>query len=109
MVPVVCLSFRRPPPSPLFPYTTLFRSYDTDPVALDRSVAPCVKAAAAHDAQLTDERANLLNAWLAVLQVRPLVRSEEHTPELQSRQYLVCRLLLRTKQHAGGARKPGRA
>ena len=38
-----------------------------DPAALDRSVAACTKAFAAHDAQLTDERANLLNAWLAVL------------------------------------------
>src|SRR5207237_1967199 len=48
-------------------YTLTIVLYDTDPVALDRSVAGCVKAAAAHDAQLTDERANLLNAWLAVL------------------------------------------
>src|SRR5205823_2973268 len=48
-------------------YTLTIVLFDTDPVALDRSVAGCVKAAAAHDAQLTDERANLLSAWLAVL------------------------------------------
>jgi type IV secretion/conjugal transfer VirB4 family ATPase len=48
-------------------YTMTIVLYDTDPAALDRSVASCVKAAAAHDAQLTGERANLLNAWLAVL------------------------------------------
>jgi type IV secretion system protein VirB4 len=41
--------------------------YDEDPAALERSVAACVKAFAAHDAQVTDERYNLLNAWLAVL------------------------------------------
>jgi type IV secretion system protein VirB4 len=48
-------------------YTMTIVLYDTDPAALGRSVAACIKAAATHDAQLTDERANLLNAWLAVL------------------------------------------
>jgi type IV secretion/conjugal transfer VirB4 family ATPase len=48
-------------------YTMTVVLYDTDPAALDRSVAACTKAFAAHDAQLTDERLNLLNAWLAVL------------------------------------------
>jgi type IV secretion system protein VirB4 len=48
-------------------YTLTVVVYDLDPAALARSVAACVKACAAHDAQLTDERANLLNAWLAVL------------------------------------------
>ena len=41
--------------------------YDEDPAALERSVAACVKAFAAHDAQVIDERYNLLNAWLAVV------------------------------------------
>ena len=41
--------------------------YDDDPIALERSVGACAKAFAAHDAQVTDERYNLLNAWLAVL------------------------------------------
>jgi type IV secretion/conjugal transfer VirB4 family ATPase len=48
-------------------YTMTVVLYDTDPAALDRSVAACTKAFAAHDAQVTDERINLLNAWLAVL------------------------------------------
>jgi type IV secretion system protein VirB4 len=48
-------------------YTLTVVLYDTDPAALDRSVAECTKAFAAHDSQLTDERINLLNAWLAVV------------------------------------------
>jgi type IV secretion/conjugal transfer VirB4 family ATPase len=48
-------------------YTMTVVLYDTDPASLDRSVAACTKAFAAHDAQVTDERINLLNAWLAVL------------------------------------------
>jgi type IV secretion system protein VirB4 len=48
-------------------YTMTVVLYDTDQAALDRSVAACTKAFAAHDAQVTDERMNLLNAWLAVL------------------------------------------
>jgi type IV secretion/conjugal transfer VirB4 family ATPase len=48
-------------------YTMTVVLYDRDPVALERSVGACTKAFAAHDAQVTDERYNLLNAWLAVL------------------------------------------
>jgi type IV secretory pathway VirB4 component len=48
-------------------YTMTVVLYDTDPAALDRSVAACTKAFAVHDAQVTDERINLLNAWLAIL------------------------------------------
>jgi type IV secretion system protein VirB4 len=48
-------------------YTLTVVLYDRDPAALARSVATCVKACGAHDAQLTEERPNLLNAWLAVL------------------------------------------
>src|SRR3712207_8976642 len=81
---------RRPPRSTLFPYTTLFRSADRPKpggghldVALALSVVPVTVA-------------------LVVLALRlglpPLYeRSEEHTSELQSRQYLVCRLLLEKK------------
>src|SRR5438445_10117076 len=65
---------RRPPRSTLFPYTTLFRSVPA--LGLQRAAG--------------DER--LLPAQLAVVP-----RSEEHTSELQSRQYLVCRLLLEKK------------
>src|SRR3712207_8018710 len=82
---------RRPPKSTLFPYTTLFRSEGTrrDAGQISRQRRP-LAAGAAGDA-LTE-----------VLTVRagvrgPVGRSEEHTSELQSRQYLVCRLLLEKK------------
>lgn len=48
-------------------YTMAVVLYDPDPTTLERSVAACTKAFAAHDALVTDERYNLLNAWLAVL------------------------------------------
>jgi type IV secretion system protein TrbE len=48
-------------------YTMTVVLYDCDPATLQRSVAACTKAFAAHDAQMTEERYNLLNAWLAVL------------------------------------------
>src|SRR5947209_9032381 len=84
---------RRPPRSTLFPYTTLFRSEDPNESKLlflgTRSTVYFSLDAGAHWQPLT------LN--LPVAQVR---RSEEHTSELQSRQYLVCRLLLeKKKQH----------
>src|SRR5438445_4033678 len=72
---------RRPPRSTLFPYTTLFRSVHAavhDPVALE--MAP-VDDVLGHD-----------------LVAGGTHRSEEHTSELQSRQYLVCRLLLEKKK-----------
>src|SRR3712207_8108892 len=94
---------RRPPRSTLFPYTTLFRSGGEERV---------------HElgAPLGDERRAVLTLQLGDVpgpvaqrdrtppaQVRPsagrdVLRSEEHTSELQSRQYLVCRLLLEKKK-----------
>src|SRR3712207_8394802 len=87
---------RRPPRSTLFPYTTLFRSRDRF-IDVDRQEA--VRAVVG-----VEER-ELLAAVGPVLGVvdvehdapRHLGRSEEHTSELQSRQYLVCRLLLEKK------------
>src|SRR5258707_7269929 len=70
------LMIRRPPRSTLFPYTTLFRSEAVDGHAGTRLLT--------------------LHATAAGLGVK---RSEEHTSELQSRQYLVCRLLLEKKKH----------
>src|SRR3712207_8980892 len=91
---------RRPPRSTLFPYTTLFRSREC--IGRDRGVGapalwhrsagrdpagvrPAIAGAfsLAHDARVVPPRKN---------------RSEEHTSELQSRQYLVCRLLLEKKK-----------
>src|SRR3712207_8414555 len=79
---------RRPPRSTLFPYTTLFRSL---PGLRDRRPDP------AHD---WPRNAVLGQAARLVLRAAgsiPQPRSEEHTSELQSRQYLVCRLLLEKK------------
>src|SRR3712207_7798111 len=86
---------RRPPRSTLFPYTTLFRSVGREDQ--DRVLE-------VHDPALTiGEPAVLENLQQRVEHVRVRLldlveRSEEHTSELQSRQYLVCRLLLEKKK-----------
>src|SRR3712207_7850842 len=85
------LMIRRPPRSTLFPYTTLFRS---------------LAALGAEGGLLLvgEEAVGVVVAELGVLPggqaagLDLLVRSEEHTSELQSRQYLVCRLLLEKKK-----------
>src|SRR3712207_8618993 len=78
---------RRPPRSTLFPYTTLFRSPERDVL--------CLSGAKEGIAHLTmaflDERGVAL---VPDIHYPVHGRSEEHTSELQSRQYLVCRLLL---------------
>src|SRR3712207_7348313 len=86
------LMIRRPPRSTLFPYTTLFRSHA---LSARRSDRPGVRVGTAGDPGARGQAA----VHRAVHQgraVRP--RSEEHTSELQSRQYLVCRLLLEKKK-----------
>src|SRR3989442_7371986 len=95
---------RRPPRSPLFPSTTLFRS-DLDAVRLPHRVdVPAEPAAEAlHDdalrrlPHLRDEPA-LAGVVADVGERGRLGRSEEHTSELQSRPHLVCRLLLEKKK-----------
>src|SRR3712207_8027134 len=90
---------RRPPRSTLFPYTTLFRS-------APQEVAP----GARHAVDVADARRLLaeLLRLAGAAQAQPRrpgrsdARSEEHTSELQSRQYLVCRLLLEKKHRAHG-------
>src|SRR5436305_9940806 len=76
---------RRPPRSTLFPYTTLFRSFRN-----------CFsRAGSAYSASNSDApppRASFCG--------RPVLRSEEHTSELQSRPHLVCRLLLEKKNNS---------
>src|SRR3712207_8135163 len=84
---------RRPPRSTLFPYTTLFRSSATI-----RRANPALQATNRVLAILAEQ--NQVLARLAENSdeaLAPLARSEEHTSELQSRQYLVCRLLLEKK------------
>src|SRR5258707_11843319 len=69
------LMIRRPPRSTLFPYTTLFRSQ-----------------------KMLSGKTNMAGRKNVDLGGRRIIRSEEHTSELQSRQYLVCRLLLEKKK-----------
>src|SRR2546425_8121676 len=85
---------RRPPRSTLFPYTTLFRSRPLPPVQL----GDAVEAEAREQRRLSqaDHEARV------VLRGDPVQRpdrSEEHTSELQSLAYLVCRLLLEKKKN----------
>src|SRR3712207_8141463 len=95
---------RRPPRSTLFPYTTLFRSAEPRGVAADlvehHEPRPPVVGAVL-DALGHDRTAGLLEPGRRLgpgLGEHRVQRSEEHTSELQSRQYLVCRLLLEKKQ-----------
>src|SRR3712207_7155295 len=88
---------RRPPRSTLFPYTTLFRSDGVATDAHDRRVAEAALGDLVAD--LVGQRAGARHEPDVALgeEVRGN-RSEEHTSELQSRQYLVCRLLLEKKK-----------
>src|SRR3712207_7413307 len=91
---------RRPPRSTLFPYTTLFRSEGSEAkrraledlwFLMGRKVV--VRVSGPAGPTLVDYRQTLPD------DIKPiLTRSEEHTSELQSRQYLVCRLLLEKKK-----------
>src|SRR3712207_7839462 len=100
---------RRPPRSTLFPYTTLFRSKEV--------LRACLRALRA-DANIADDEGRIFTfipaaggvgaTTLAIESAMQLLRgggrgmeprSEEHTSELQSRQYLVCRLLLEKKNN----------
>src|SRR3712207_8620097 len=90
---------RRPPRSTLFPYTTLFRSTGDrgrELRAAGSGTAACGDEAGGDRAGDLGERRRSQTAGLD--EVRP-ARSEEHTSELQSRQYLVCRLLLEKKKN----------
>src|SRR3712207_6873843 len=85
---------RRPPRSTLFPYTTLFRSLSTELL---------VRPGRADQLAFATGAAEQLSECGIELRVREAglssdARSEEHTSELQSRQYLVCRLLLEKKK-----------
>src|SRR3712207_7661147 len=102
---IFVLMIRRPPRSTLFPYTTLFRSRVRRSRTAPEPDLPSL-AAAGPARRILDLASELSTA--RVRQERPggaqprdvlraLDRSEEHTSELQSRQYLVCRLLLEKK------------
>src|SRR3712207_8219502 len=91
---------RRPPRSTLFPYTTLFRSQFTIPYLWgERWWRLLVDLQNREEGFLRDfDFADALHALLALFLLFEELRSEEHTSELQSRQYLVCRLLLEKKK-----------
>src|SRR3712207_8932936 len=100
---------RRPPRSTLFPYTTLFRSHLPDQIAArpaeklfsSRVHEPDLPDAVDYDDPVGDQRDELTELLRGSevdhprdIRINTLFRSEEHTSELQSRQYLVCRLML---------------
>src|SRR3712207_7118183 len=88
------LMIRRPPRSTLFPYTTLFRSFKEYGHVLFLSnleAEVLLQAAPPYEGPATPD--------FCPFQRGNLCRSEEHTSELQSRQYLVCRLLLEKKKN----------
>src|SRR3712207_7611176 len=89
---------RRPPRSTLFPYTTLFRSWFTEEaIAVWRAEPRTTRGGQPWYSELAILTALTLRAVFR-LAYRQTERSEEHTSELQSRQYLVCRLLLEKKK-----------
>src|SRR3712207_8712008 len=92
---------RRPPRSTLFPYTTLFRS--TLPTAPEPrfSRSPSISTALVNRiaAPRIATKETTSSIIVVIENAFPRKRSEEHTSELQSRQYLVCRLLLEKKKN----------
>src|SRR2546425_9304397 len=100
---------RRPPRSTLFPYTTLFRSCRAGPSVqgrvfwcrAGRESRPRVRAG--RRARGRDRPAEIA-AFNPLRDLDPAARSEEHTSELQSLAYLVCRLLLEKKNTTSRAR-----
>src|SRR3712207_8461599 len=99
---------RRPPRSTLFPYTTLFRSnpnlHIMSQVSWEKNIDKLKKAGANEVISPSAVSGRRMVSELLSLEVVTLMdemlrtRSEEHTSELQSRQYLVCRLLLEKKK-----------
>src|SRR2546425_7199118 len=82
---------RRPPRSTLFPYTTLFRSTPDSP-------APAASMAALSASRFVWDAISSIVSTISEISSERRSRSEEHTSELQSLAYLVCRLLLEKKK-----------
>src|SRR3712207_8242818 len=87
---------RRPPRSTLFPYTTLFRSVFERADRVGGLLTYGIPNMKLDKRQVVERRVKLMEAE----GVQFVTRSEEHTSELQSRQYLVCRLLLEKKRQS---------
>src|SRR5687767_15568826 len=91
---------RRPPRSTLFPYTTLFRSaefLDQPSCNLRTSLSPNFLPFLGKSEVMLDNLVEILLLWRML--PSDVLRSEEHTSELQSLAYLVCRLLLEKKKY----------
>src|SRR2546422_7027997 len=88
---------RRPPRSTLFPYTTLFRSRADLDVVRSHRAGGGLEGRSAFDGERVRTDALDLRAQIRQ-KARQILRSEEHTSELQSRLHLVCRLLLEKKK-----------
>src|SRR5690606_42027525 len=98
-------SSRRPPSSTLFPYTTLFRSQYRSRRQLHlvkKGLSPCARERRRRSRYTIRQSSSPASVGSAATYARrsvlPLIRSEEHTSELQSRENLVCRLLLEKKK-----------
>src|SRR3712207_8943637 len=92
---------RRPPGSTLFPYTTLFRSRDSVVASAyeEKARSPAPRSApTTANGTVPPRRVRNADRRRGREPAARMVRSEEHTSELQSRQYLVCRLLLEKKK-----------
>src|SRR3712207_8977841 len=97
---------RRPPRSTLFPYTTLFRSTKRVSI-IEAGIKPRSPSNSTESPPLTarvpltvtTSPSRPISLSHALRASKRFLRSEEHTSELQSRQYLVCRLLLDKKKH----------
>src|SRR3712207_7403641 len=92
---------RRPPRSTPFPYTTLFRSDRHRPATRERGDVQALPRVVVQVLQVGQRRLGpvvVRQVQVAGLGGHDRLRSEEHTSELQSRQYLVCRLLLEKKK-----------
>src|SRR2546425_7713105 len=90
---------RRPPRSTLFPYTTLFRSGGTQPLRTVVTWTTSTTARVSLSQILFDFGKNFASTEAARKLADVALRSEEHTSELQSLAYLVCRLLLEKKKN----------
>src|SRR3712207_8318882 len=93
------LMIRRPPRSTLFPYTTLFRSRRRRGRTRGSAARAWIPVQAVVGSRRLHHRCHMWRAQTWSIPRSHLGRSEEHTSELQSRQYLVCRLLLEKKNN----------
>src|SRR3712207_8831579 len=89
---------RRPPRSTLFPYTTLFRSWRPTTRDVGQRAWHAVVVTVGAAVLIAVLRSPVNDSFSQAAIIAGTVRSEEHTSELQSRQYLVCRLLLEKKK-----------